>query len=256
MDASLEALDASAQPVQNTEADLEALLHRGCKLDSLLFRRVKTVANSELRANPKETLALLTAWALSTSLLLRSRKPSHRKLAVTLSRRLWRKDKELWTVLFQEFQSARLSGKLLPVLSIGCSFGDSPSESAEFDKLKVLKRIFDITLAVKKPSEPANLECCSHLLNCCIDENTFVSELIPASHRSFLRTPETAVSGLSQFDVLLFTGHVEYKERKMTVKFKNGSGYDLLIKPSSDRDACAPVMTYIDYKNAFKLKYR
>lgn len=242
MDGSVEAMDASAQSTHNNDATLEDLLHGGCKLDSSsLFRRVKTIANSELRANPKELLALvaifaestlkkytcscpelvfvsklllllledislssselpkpvisiLTAWALSTSLLLRSHKPRHRKLAVTLSRRLWRKDKQLWDILFQEFQSARLSAAFLPVLSIGCSFGVCPSESAECDKLKVLKRILEITLAVKKPSQPVNLEFCSHLLNYCIDENTFVSELIPASHRSFLRTPETAVS--------------------------------------------------------------
>ncbi|BHF74564.1 hypothetical protein SprV_0501765000 [Sparganum proliferum] len=59
-------------------------------------------------------------------------------------------------------------------------------------------------------------------------------------------------TGVLKFDVVLFTGHLETKPRKMEIKYGNGRIDRITIKPSNKTGASVPILTFIDYENAFK----
>nr|VZI28921.1 unnamed protein product [Spirometra erinaceieuropaei] len=52
--------------------------------------------------------------------------------------------------------------------------------------------------------------------------------------------------------VLLFTGHLGTETRKMEIKFTTGRVNRVTINPSNKPEATAPVLTFVDYKHAFK----
>nr|VZI43114.1 unnamed protein product [Spirometra erinaceieuropaei] len=59
-------------------------------------------------------------------------------------------------------------------------------------------------------------------------------------------------TGVLKFEVVLFTGHLGTESRKMELKYGNGRIDRITIKPSNKTGASAPILTFIDYENAFK----
>nr|VZI28927.1 unnamed protein product [Spirometra erinaceieuropaei] len=82
---------------------------------------------------------------------------------------------------------------------------------------------------------------------------SFLENMSPAKQDFRMISPfgNTAVRTIP---VVLFTGHLETKPRLLKIKFTTGREDQITITPSNKAEATVPMLTFIDYVNAFRLK--